>query len=91
MYKNLNFFEGIGIGKITGFKRVWNHILNHSLHTIDFSLASSNLPTSSLMEISRSRHDVGNNTLKDVHLLLRRRKLGRWNKGCFFEIIPDPH
>jgi hypothetical protein len=81
--------RGIGIGKVVGFNRVWNHLLHHSCHVIDFSLASKNLPTSSLMEISRQRYDNAN-TLKEVQLLLRRRKLGRWNKGCFFEIVPDP-
>ena len=80
----------MGCGRVVAWNPVWVHLLFDSSHTVDFS-GNPQLPTASLFEISRRRRDKDGKGLANVRLLLRRRKFGRWNRGCHFEIVPNPH
>jgi len=82
--------DGVGPGHVTAFEPVWNHLFFDSVHTVDFSASAASLPTSARFVLSKQRRDNIQNGLAEVKLLLRRRKLGKWNRGVFFEVIPDP-
>ena len=95
--------EGVGPGLVTKFKPCFNRIVYHSHHEVDF-LGGEYLSTSARMQLARlSASTTGasllacmpssqdsSGGLQRVPLLLRRRKLGRWNGGVRFEIVPNP-